>query len=205
MPNLRASDDPQDKCLIDVVEAFTAVGRRQPQDALREARNALTYAGAVGISFESLRWAWPLAARAAHDLGDSATTVNLLALLDDCPPGHLAPMLRAERDLVRARLAASDGGRAAAASFAAAVTSLREHGTPYHLAHGLLDYAQHLIRMGDADAARVAISEARAIAGRLRCQPLLDRAAGLLPAEPRIRAAMEPAPGQEESAAARER
>ncbi len=204
MPNLRASDDPQDKAMIDVVAAFTAAGRRQPQDALREARNALTHASAVGISSEPLRWAWPLAARSAHDLDDSATTGKLLALLDDCPPGHLAPVLRAERDLVRARLAASDGGRAAAEPFAAAVRSLREHGTPYHLAHGLLDYAEHVIRMGDAEAAEVTIGEARAIADRLRCQPLLDRAARLLLAEPRIRAAMVPAPGQEESAAAPE-
>ena len=84
-------------------------------------------------------------------------------------------MLRAERDLVRARLAARDGDRAAAATFAAAISGLRELSTPYHLAHGLLDHAQHLIRLGDADAAALAIDEARDIARRLRCQPLLDR------------------------------
>ena len=33
-----------------------------------------------------------------------------------------------------------------------------------------------------------AIGEARDIASSLRCQPLLDRAADLTPAEPRIRA-----------------
>ena len=80
-------------------------------------------------------------------------------------------MLRAERDLVRARLAASDGDQAAAASFAAAISGLRELSTPYHLAHGLLDHAEYLIRLGDADAAEAAISEARDIASRLRCQP----------------------------------
>jgi hypothetical protein len=56
---------------------------------------------------------------------------------------------------------------------------LRELSTPYHLAHGLLDHAQHLISLPDHDAAAVALDEARTIAGRLRCQPLLDRAADL--------------------------
>ncbi len=88
-------------------------------------------------------------------------------------------MLQAERDLARARLAADDGDEAAAASFAAAITGLREQSTPYHLAHGLLDQAEFLLASGDAEAAAAAIGEARDLAGRLRCQPLLDRALAL--------------------------
>jgi hypothetical protein len=123
-----------------------------------------------------MRWAWPLAARAAHDLRDSAAVGELLALLDSHQPGHLAPMLRAERDLARARLAAGDGDPATRTAFAAAIGSLRELSTPYHLAHGLLDYAQYLMHTGDAEGGTAAVEEARGIAGRLRCQPLLDRA-----------------------------
>jgi hypothetical protein len=70
----------------------------------------------------------------------------------------------------------------AAAAFTAAIASLRERGTPYHLAHGLLDHAQYLLAHGDADAGALAIEEARDIGDRLRCQPLLDRAANLDPA-----------------------
>jgi hypothetical protein len=84
--------------------------------------------------------------------------------------------------------AASDSDQPATAAFAEAVTSLHEHSTPYHLAHGLLDHAEYLTRLEDAEAAGNAITEARDIAGRLRCQPLLDRAANLTPAEPRIQA-----------------
>jgi len=105
------------------------------------------------------RWAWPLAARCAHELADSA----------------------------------------------AAIKSLRELSTPYHLAHGLLDYAQYLAAAsaardarsagsaavardtrsaGDAALAASAAAEARDIAGRLRCQPLLDRADALTPRDP---------------------
>jgi hypothetical protein len=92
-------------------------------------------------------------------------------------------MLRAERDLCRARLASSGPGEAATVAFAAAISRLREHSTPYHLAHGLLDQAQHLARRADGDAAVAAVEEATAIARRLHCQPLLDRAADMTSAE----------------------
>ena len=187
--DLRASEDPQDKALLSVVEAFTAAARGQPKDALGHARAALAHAGALGISQAYLRWAWPLAARCAHDLQDSATTGELLTLLDACQPGHLAPMQRAERDLARARLTArDDSGQITSLSFASAVSGLREHSTPYHLAHGLLDHAGYLTHIQDAEAAESAIAEARDIAGRLRCQPLLDRAAAVTPAQPPARA-----------------
>jgi hypothetical protein len=62
-----------------------------------------------------------------------------------------------------------------------AIAGLREQSTPYHLAHGLLDHAEHLLAAGDAEAAAAAIEEARDLAGRLRCQPLLDRTDALTP------------------------
>ena len=186
LTDLRASEDPQDKALISMAEAFTADARSQPQAALRHARATVGLAGALGISHDCLRWAWPLAARAAYDLADTATLGELLVLLDSYQPGHLAPMLQAERDLARARLAAGHSDPAAAATFAAAIGSLRELSTPYHLAHGLLDHAQYLTRLHDAEAADLATGEARTIAGRLRCQPLLDRAATLADARPAV-------------------
>jgi class 3 adenylate cyclase/predicted ATPase len=206
--DMQASEDAQDQAMISLAEAFTAAGRQQPADALRHARAVLAHTGALGISYDGPRWAWPLAARAAHDLGDTAAVGELLALLDSYQPGHLAPMLRAERDLVRARLAAKDdnakddnakddnakddnakddnakddGQAAAGPAFAAAITRLREQSTPYHLAHGLLDHAKYLLGHEDTEAAALAVEEARDIAARLRCQPLLDRAADLDPA-----------------------
>jgi len=176
LPEICASEDPQDKAMISVAEAFTATARGQLEPALRGARAALAHVDALGVSATSLRWAWPLAARMAHELRDTAAVRDLLALLDARKPGHLAPMLRAERDLARARLAEDDGGQPGAAAFAAAIVSLREKSTSYHLAHGLLDHAEYLTRHDDSDAAMLAVDEARAIARRLRCQPLLDRA-----------------------------
>jgi class 3 adenylate cyclase/tetratricopeptide (TPR) repeat protein len=188
MPERRqASEDPQWRSGVSIVEALTAAARGRPQDALRHARTALAHTDALGISFETVRWSWPLAARCAYELDDTAAAVELLALLDSYQPGYLAPMLRAERDLVRARLAAGDGDGGAAAAFTAAIKSLRAQSTPYHLAHGLLDYSEYLLASDDArpagatGAVEAAIEEARDIAGRLRCQPLLDRAVALVP------------------------
>jgi len=185
---LRASETPQDRAMVSIVEAFTAAAGRQPETALRCARAALGHVDALGVSADDPRWAWPLAARTALDLGDTAATRDLLALLDSSPPGHLAPMLRAERDLVAARLAASAGDPDAATMFAAAVDGLREVSTPYHLAHGLLDHAGYLLRLGDTGAAALAVEEARDIADRMRCRPLLERAGDLMPAERPARA-----------------
>jgi class 3 adenylate cyclase/predicted ATPase len=186
--DLRARDDPQSQAMIAVAEAFTAATLGQTATALRHARAALDHATALGISAEFLQWAWPLAARAAHDLADTAISTGLLALLDSHPPGQLAPMQRAERDLARARLAAASGDPDAGPAFAAAVAGLRQHSTPYHLAHGLLDYAQHLSQLGDKQTATAAIGEAAGIAQRLGCQPLLDRAETIQPVRPRTAA-----------------
>ena len=189
LSDLLVSEDVQDQANLVVVEAFTAAARRQPATALRHARTALDRADVVGISHEYLRWAWPLAARAAHDLADTGAATELLAMLDGYQPGQLAPMQRAEAALARARLAAADAGPdAAGAAFAAAIAGLRQHSTPYHLAHGLLDHAAHLLRTGDDQAAAVAVGEARNIAERLRCQPLLDRTEIIQPASPRTAA-----------------
>ena len=186
--DLRASEDPQDQANLAAAEGLTAAARRQPSAALRHARDALGHADALSISHEALRWAWPLAARAAHDLADTAATRDLLALLDGYQAGELAPMQRAERDLARARLTAASADPDPGPAFAAAISGLRELSTPYHLAHGLLDHAGYLTRLGETEAAAAAISEAAGIAARLGCQPLLDRADTIQPARPRTAA-----------------
>jgi class 3 adenylate cyclase/tetratricopeptide (TPR) repeat protein len=175
IPDLRASEDPQDMAVIGCTEAFAAAARGRQDLALRRARDAIAHARVTGIGQTDMFWVWPLAARIAYELADAAACLELLTMLDSSPAGHVPPILRAERDLARARLAGRDGDQSAAA-FASAISGVREHSTPYHLAHGLLDHAEYLARQGDGDAAALAIEEARTIGHRLRCQPLLDRA-----------------------------
>ena len=173
---LRSSEDPQDKVFLNVVEAFAAVALGEQQDALRRARASVDHSGPLGIGFGDTSWAWPLAVRVAHELGDATAVGELLAYVDAHPPGHVPAGLLAERDLARARAAAANGDGDAGQSLAAAVTAVRANGTPFHLAHALLDHAQYLLGHGDTGAAQAAIDEARSIAGPLRCKPVLDRA-----------------------------
>jgi class 3 adenylate cyclase/tetratricopeptide (TPR) repeat protein len=184
---LRTTEDPQRQTALDLTEACAAAARGQSEAALRHARAVLAYAPVLGLNNADMAWAWSIAARIAHELGDAAAIRDLLALVDSYQPGHVVSMLQAERDLARARLAAHDGDQAATDAFAAAIASLRERSTPYHLAHGLLDQAQHHLQHGDGQAATQAIDEARAIGRRLRCRPLLDRADAIDHAQHQIR------------------
>jgi tetratricopeptide (TPR) repeat protein len=179
-----ASEEVQHQASVSYLQAIIAAARGQLEDALRHARRALVHVDAIGMAW--LAETWALAARTAFDVRDIAAARELLALLDSQPSGHTDPLLRTERDLARARLAGHDGDPAAGAAFAAAISSLRELGRPYYLAHGLLDQARFLMCQDDAEAAGVAIAEARDIGQRLRCPPLLDRADTIEHAKPRI-------------------
>ncbi len=175
--DLRSSEAPQDRATLGFTEAFTAAAAGRPEDALRHARAAAELSVSLGMANGEVAWTWALAARAAHELGNVTAIRELLALIDSYQPGHVVPMLRAERDLVHVRLKGDDAHQSAV--FAATIARLREQSTPYHLAHGLLDQAVYLTRHGDTTGAATAVEEARAIAGQLRCQPLLDRADGV--------------------------
>jgi hypothetical protein len=131
-----------------------------------------------------MRWAWPLAARAAHDLNDTAAAQELITQLGAHPPGHLGPMLRAERDLAQARLAGLRGDPGAGVALTAAINRQREDSTPYHLAHGLLDQAEYYLHHENAAAATDALAETRDIARQLGCAPLLKRAYAIESSQP---------------------
>jgi hypothetical protein len=107
---------------------------------------------------------------------------EFLAMLDAELPGRLPPVLQAERELVRARLAVTRGDDAAGTQLEAAIGTMRRSSPPHLLAHGLLDHATYLTSQGDDAAAAVAVAEARDIGARLGCRPVLDRADALAPA-----------------------
>jgi hypothetical protein len=124
---------------------------------------------------ENVCWAWPLATRSAFHLGDTAAVEELIAVLESHPVGHLPPILRAERTLARARLRATNGEAVADTDLGDAITQLRAVASPYHLAHALLDRAEHRIAIGELTGVDPLIDEARTIAERLRARPLIDR------------------------------
>ncbi len=181
LSSVTVGDDIQALAGLGLLRALAAAAAGDEREALTRSAEVLTYRDELAIRHETERWAWPVAARAARTLGDTDTAHRLVSMLDSYPIGHLPPILRAQRKLVAALLAAV--GEPAAATAAApavrdAVGTLREVGNPYHLAHGLIDLAEVLARAGEGGV-DAALAEARAIGAQLRCPPLLERAASV--------------------------
>ncbi len=171
------TEDPTDLAQLALVSALFASMQGNAAEALAQAERAISYTDAVGLSAEPLRWGWTLAADVALALGDHAKAADLLGWLDQHPPGHIPALTRAEAKRIRARLLAVKDDAAAPDEFDAAIQALRQVGSPYHLAVGLLDQAEYLGRQKDhPEAATQLAEEAVTIAQRLRAAPLLQRA-----------------------------
>lgn len=121
--------------------------------------------------------------RASEDVRDTSL-ISLAEAFAAAARGRREDALSNASD-TRARLTGHDDP-AAGEAFVAAVSGLRTLSTPYHLAQGPLNHARQLRRGGDHAAAAAAIGEARDIASRMRCQPLLDRITALTPAALRV-------------------
>jgi tetratricopeptide (TPR) repeat protein len=181
LDQLDETDDAQDLASIATARAVSAASEANYEQALVHAQRAVAYAEVLGFDAETTRWSWPLAADAAFELGDLSEVSRLVDLLDQQPQGHIPPVLRAERQRIRARQLAARADPSATEAFAAATQSFRQLGSPYHLAVGLLDHADHLTAADDPQAAHQLAAEAEGIAERLGAQPLLKRARRLMP------------------------
>ena len=172
------TEDSQDiAAAATALAAAAACGGEHPR-ALAKAQRALSYADALGLRHEGIRWAWPLAGDAALALGELAELDQLIQWLDNHPPGQVPAVLRAEQLRVHAKLLAVKQDPQADAAFDDATRAFRELRSPYHLAVGLLDHAEHIAN-GDLRTAQLVAAEADAIARRLGAQPLIDRAHSL--------------------------
>jgi class 3 adenylate cyclase/tetratricopeptide (TPR) repeat protein len=170
------SEDPQDRSTIAMTRCIIAAGQGDSHRAAEQGRVAITEGEKAGVASEGIRWCWPIAADAAFELHDLDEVQRLLAWADSKPEGHLHPVVRADRLRIKARLLAERGDATAAETFDAAVRTLREMQTPYHLAIALLDQAGYLADAGDGEQAQRLTDEAQLIAERLGAQPLLARA-----------------------------
>jgi|GEM_PF-182128 len=178
------TEDEQDLADIGLLSALIADCHGDPDRALAHARGVLERRGSLGISADSQRMAWPIAARAARRTGNRGALAELLEMLASYPPGHLPPVLRAGARLFAALDEADAGGSTpeALASLAEAVDVVRASSYPYELAHALCDWADVLVRHGDEGAPATvssALDEARRIGESLGCRPLLARVAAV--------------------------
>ena len=172
LTDLPTSQDSQDRASMDMLFAFVALAEHNLADAMTHARRAFDQTEALSPSTDTLRWAWGVGARAAHDQQDLAAEREFLGLLDAYRPGQLGGILHAERQLCAARLAIGSD-EDVDSLFADAIAGLRERSTPYHLAHGLLDYADYL--RDQPDAAAPLVGEARSLGTELGAASVLER------------------------------
>jgi tetratricopeptide (TPR) repeat protein len=176
LDRFRASEDPQDLSAVQLIEALQEAALGNDDAALEQAQTSAAWERELGIRAESVRWAWALAARSAHNVGDRVTEQKLLDGLDQHSVGRLPLVLRAERDLVRARLTAGSDDDESARLFERAIEAYRKIPALFNLAHALLDHAEFLTRTGDRTGADLAVTEAVQIADRLGAKPLARRA-----------------------------
>ena len=169
------SEDLQDRASRANAQAAAAASTGDHKEALRHARQALECGAALGLRSDAVRWSWPIAADAALALGDETELARLVSTLDGHRPGHLPPVLRADRLRISARILASKNDVTAAETFDAATLAFRDLGSPYHLAVGLLDHASYLLATGNPVGAEQLAAEAVAIGENLGASPLRER------------------------------
>jgi tetratricopeptide (TPR) repeat protein len=172
---LGTSENPQELGIIAMARALVATRSQLHAEALEHCKEALRQGEAFGVSTDVTRWTWPMASDNALATGDVAEATRLIDWLDEHPPGHIPPVLRAEQQRIRARLLAVTADPRTSSAFTAAVGALRDLGSPYHLAVGLLDQAEFLMAEHHTAADGPMVGEARTIAARLGARPLLDR------------------------------
>jgi hypothetical protein len=170
-------EDPQEASIRLYVRAYLEYLDGRPESALAFAREAVVYGLIVGGRHEGFRWAWPLASRAAYDLGDQATGRELVDLIADRLPGQVSPLVWAERELAIARLQADGSERLDAIE--GAVESLRHVGSPFHLAHALLDQAEAIRSTRPTADVAAFVDEAVTIASKVGAEQVATRATQL--------------------------
>jgi class 3 adenylate cyclase/tetratricopeptide (TPR) repeat protein len=167
-------EEIQMRSSIDLLVAAIAVCEGDHASALDHAMKVMASGAELGVSFETLRWGWPLATRSARRLGRTDALDELAGILDAHPVGHVPPVLRAERRLLDGLRAADVHDPRADELLDAAVAALREVGHPYQLAHALADVTEIRARQGDIPAEL--LDEVEGIARQLDCPALSERA-----------------------------
>src|SRR5206468_3745892 len=102
------SEDSQDIAGTAMVEAAVAHAAADSRAVLRQARQALSVAGGIGMKSDTMRWSWTLASAAARTLGDTDALQQLITMVDEHPAGGIPPTTRAGADLAKIHLGAVD-------------------------------------------------------------------------------------------------
>jgi len=167
-------NEVQDRAGFRSLEARVCLVDKRPREALAAAEEAL--AGRAKLTMLHWRDALAVALEAAFALGDAAKVDELLAIVEELPPGDTTPSLRGIGARFSARRAAVRGDpETARAGFLAASGIFEEIEKPFECAVVRLEHAEWLLAEGDMDGARPLLEKARETFERLRAAPWLER------------------------------
>jgi class 3 adenylate cyclase/tetratricopeptide (TPR) repeat protein len=183
LDGMRAWQDSEDHELSDayvLARGLLALAEGKAEVAQPELER-LAREGAVNYgNGENFRSAWPAAMEASLATGRLDTADQLLELLDQIPPGVIAPYLRAQLSRGRARVAAARGRHDdVERHFQAAIDTFALLGYPYWLAVAQVDFAEWLGTQARSAEATELLDQAIVALQALRAEPALRRARDL--------------------------
>jgi class 3 adenylate cyclase/tetratricopeptide (TPR) repeat protein len=159
------SPDVQEQAQYVAARAAVLHGESRFEEALMAGLESLDFGAAANVTnfgYQMVKQGFLHAVEAALALGRHEQAGELLALVDELPPGFRPPYLAAQAQRLRARLEGDEIG------YTTAAARFRELGLPFWLAVTLLERTE---LTGD----HAALHEAREIFERLGAMPWLDR------------------------------
>jgi class 3 adenylate cyclase/tetratricopeptide (TPR) repeat protein/ribosomal protein L40E len=170
------SSDVQDRSIFAVGRSRVLQAEGRHTEALAAAEEGLPGREALGLGHEAVKEAFPVAVDAALALGDLSKVEELLAVVEEVPPGKRPPLLEAQARRALARLASSRGdGQRVEAGFKEATGLFRELSVPFSMGVTLLEHGEWLVQRDRSEEASPLLEEAGQIFERLKAQPWLDR------------------------------
>jgi hypothetical protein len=178
------------RMLQHATEGMVTLVEGRPADAFERLSSMIQEALSVeGPNSEGLRMGWPDAIDAAVEIGKLDEAAELCRVVEERPPGHVGPYLRAQVARARALIAAARGEREGAEQgLLEAVDNFRALGYPYWLARAQTDLAAWLIDAGRGAEAAPLLEDAIAVFEELRAAPALARAVELQTGQPAAQA-----------------
>jgi class 3 adenylate cyclase/tetratricopeptide (TPR) repeat protein len=183
--HLEHSSDVQDRSCYLGARALLNLADGRLREALSDAEGAIEATRTLGYAPQQAKQGSVAGLEASLALGDAAKARELIAWLEEAPPGRRAPFLEAQAQRFRARL---DGELE---RFEAAERLFRERELPFWLAVTQLEHGEALVAQGRVEEAEPLLAEAGETFERLEAGPWLERVAAALA----IRREAEPVPG----------
>ena len=189
LPELETSADAQERGAYASGKALLLLATGNQAEALKVARDGLALHDAVGLNAEYIKELFVIALDAALALNDLEQAEEVLAIVEEIPPGSSSQFLQAQASRFRARLAAGRAETDEADRLSKRATGLfREIATQFYLAITQLEHGDGWSRQGRAAEAEPLLAEAREVFEGLKGRPWLERCDAVIAGGARVHA-----------------